>query len=312
MRRHRRRSELRVPATVAAIAGVAGIAALVMLQTRAGDAASPGAANSACASTLQVVTARSFAPVLTTLAPVLAADRDCVRLDVVVADGRAAIDRMAALGADVWIPDDLSWVALAGEAKLAELAEPTESGEPGPPGEGGAGTVVAVSPMYMVADPAAAPDLDAAGGGWGNLAHLLGTDSGVRLRVRDPARSGDGLVGIGALGEAIWLSEGMDASAESLFDALPGSRTVLGQAVPRPGEVGLMAEYALDRLLAEPDPEAGSAAAVIQRDTVFAGSDYTALLRYTWLPTEAALADPALAAPMARMLAALTGGEADA
>jgi hypothetical protein len=99
----------------------------------------------------------------------------------------------------------------------------------------------------------------------------------------------------------------MDASAEALFDALPYSHTVLGQAVPRAGEVGLIAEYALDRLLAEPDPGAGTAAATIERDTIFAGSDYTALLRYTWLPTAAALANPSLAGPMARVLAALTG-----
>ncbi|HKE50317.1 MAG TPA: VWA domain-containing protein [Actinomycetes bacterium] len=282
-----------------------------MVQTRSDDSAVPRASNSACESTLQIVTARSFAPVLTTLAPSLAAKRDCVRLDVVVADGRAAIDRVAELGADVWIPDDSSWVALAGDAKLAPVPEPTESGEPGPPGEGGAGTVVAVSPMYMVADPAAAPDLDAAGGGWGNLAHLLSTDSGVRLRVRDPARSGDGLVGVGAIGESIWLSEGMDASAETLASALPSSQTVLGQAIPHSGEVGLIAEYALDRFLAEPDPKAGSAAATIKRDKIFAGSDYTAVLRYTWLPTAAALADSSLADPMARVLAALTSKEAE-
>jgi hypothetical protein len=312
MTRHRRRSTLGVPATFAAIAGVAGIAALVTLQVRSDDTASPRAANSACQSTLQIVTARSFAPVLTTLVPTLAADRDCVRLDVVVADGRAAIDRMTELGADVWIPDDASWVALAGEAKLAAVPETDESGQPGPPGEGGAGTVVAVSPMYMVSDPAAAPALDAAGGGWGNLAHLLTTDSGVRLRVRDPARSGDGLVGVGAIGEAIWLTEGMDASAETLATALPSSRSVLGQPIPRAGEVGVMAEYALDRLLAEPDPDAGTAAATIKADKIFAGSDYTALLRYTWLPAEAALTDRSLADPMARVLAALTGGEADA
>ena len=302
---------MRVPATFAAIAGVAGIAALVMLQSRSGDADSPRAANSACESTLQIVTARSFAPVLTTLAPKLAADRDCVRLDVVVADGQAAIDRMAELGADVWIPDDSSWVALAGDAKLAPVPEPDESGQPGPPGEGGAGTVVAVSPMYMVADAAVAPELDAAGGGWGNLGALLTTDSGVKLRVREPARTGDGLVGVGAIGEAIWLTQGMDASAETLATALPNSRSVLGQPIPHAGEVGVMAEYALDRLLAEPDPAAGSAAATIKGDKIFAGSDYTALLRYTWLPTAAALDDSSLADPMARVLAALTGGEAD-
>jgi von Willebrand factor type A domain/Bacterial extracellular solute-binding protein len=312
MSRHRGRSAVRTPVTFAVIAGVASAVALIMLQTRSDEVGRPRAANSACASTLRIVTARSFAPALTTLAPTLAAGRDCVRLDVVVADGRAAVDGLAELGADVWIPDDLSWVALAGEAKLAAVPETDESGQPGPPGEGGAGTVVAVSPIYMVADPAAATELDAAGGGWGNLAHLPTTDSGVRLRVRDPARSGDGLVGVGALGEAVWLSDGMDASAEALFDALPYSRSVLGQAVPRAGEVGLIAEYALDRLLAEPDPDTGTAAATIERDTVIAGSDHTALLRYSWLPTEAALGDPSLARPMARVLTALTSGEADA
>jgi Ca-activated chloride channel homolog len=311
MTRHRRRSALRVPATFAAIAGVAGIAALVMLQVRADDVTPTQAPASACASTIQIVTARSFAPVLTTLAPTLAADRDCVRLDVVVADGRAAIDRMAELGADVWIPDDSSWVALAGAAKLAELPEPPESGEPAAPIEGGPGAVVAVSPIYMVADPAAAPVLDAAGGGWGNLAHLLTTDSGVRLRVRDPASSGDGLVGVGAIGEAVWLADGMNVSAETLFDALPSSRSVLGRAVPGAGEVGLMAEYALAPLVAG-SAEASGAAAVIQSDKIFAGSDYTALLRYTWLPTAAAMADPSLTRPLARVLTALTNGEADA
>jgi hypothetical protein len=78
------------------------------------------------------VTARSYAPVLTKLAPRLAADSDCVRLDVVVEDGRAAIDRMVHTGADVWIPDDQSWTAVAGAAKLAE------------PEEGGAGTTAVV------------------------------------------------------------------------------------------------------------------------------------------------------------------------
>lgn len=312
MRRHRRRSALRVPATFAALAGVAVAAALVVIQLRADDPEQPQAPTAVCANTLQIVTARSFAPVLTTLAPELAADRDCVRLDVVIADGRAAIDRVADLGADVWIPDDTAWVALAGAAKLAELPEPPESGEPAEPINGGPGTVVAVSPMYMVADPAAAPKLEASGEGWRNLAELLTTGSGIRLRVRDPVRSGDGLVGVGALGEAVWLDQGMDASAETLFDALPYSRTELGQAVPHAGEVGLMAEYALAQLLAEPDPADGTAAATVKRAKIFAGSDYTALLRYTWLPTAAAMADTALARPMERVVTALTHGEADA
>ncbi|MCI0686127.1 MAG: VWA domain-containing protein [Sporichthyaceae bacterium] len=231
---------------------------------------------------------------LAQLAPALAADDNCVRLDVVVEDGRAAATRVADFEADVWIPDDIAW----GSISSVELAEESD---------GGPGTVVALSPIYMVADDAAADRLTDAGRSWRALADLATADPGIRLRVRDPAGSGDGLIGVGAVGEAVWLDDGMDASAEALFNALPVTRTVLGQPVPQAGEVGLIAEYALIRLLAG----SGEDAARVKAASVFAGTDHSAVLRYTWLPTAAAMDDPALARPLERVLSALTGGEAD-
>jgi hypothetical protein len=101
----------------------------------------------------------------------------------------------------------------------------------------------------------------------------------------------------------------MDASAEALAMALPSTETVANQALPsEAGDVGLVSEYALVRLLENPNREA---AAGVRDAVLLPGSDYTALLRYTWLPTAAAADDPALAGPLERLLAALTGAEAD-
>ena len=52
------------------------------------------------------MTAASFAPVVAGVAPALAEGPDCVRLEVAVADGRAAAGRLAEPAADLWIPDD--------------------------------------------------------------------------------------------------------------------------------------------------------------------------------------------------------------
>ena len=92
----------------------------------------------------------------------------------------------------------------------------------------------------------------------------------------------------------------MDASSAALSAALPSTRTVPGSrpALPeRPGEVGLVPEYALVPALAE------------EKDaTVLAGTDHTALLRYTWLPTAAALGTPERSAALQdKLLAALKG-----
>jgi hypothetical protein len=250
-----------------------------------------------CPTTMRVVTARSFAPVLRTLAPSLETGDDCARLEIDVVDGRAAPGQVAGLDAHVWIPDDAAWAGTAGSLELAKESA------------AGSGTVVATSPIYMVADKTTAERVTEAGGSWLALADLVTNDSGVSLVVRDPNGSGDGLVGVGAVGAAVWLDEGMDASAEALATALPSTRTVSDQALPADeGEVGLVCEYALTRLLENQNREA---AVEVRNWVVLAGSDYSAQLRYTWLPTAAAAADPSLAGPMERVLSALKGPAAN-
>jgi hypothetical protein len=252
----------------------------------------PAAAPSPCTTPLQVVTAASFAPALASLAPALATGEDCVRLDVTVADGRAAAGRAAVLDAHVWIPDDTAWAATAGSLEIAE------------PEVGGSGTVVATSPVFMVTDAATAERVEAAGGSWLGLAGLVTSRSGVRLAVRDPAGSGDGLVAAGAVGEAVWLDAGMDASAEALATALPATRTVAGVAPALPdgeGEVGLVPEYALLPTLGDGQGSAG------RPFTILTGTDHTAGLRFTWLPTAVAARDPVLGRAMDTVLEALAG-----
>src|SRR4029450_557052 len=97
--------------------------------------------------------------------------------------------------ADVWIPDDAAWAATAHGTTFA------------PKGTAGAQTVVPTSPIYMVGDPAAMDRLRQAGDSWLGLAGLLTTGSGVRLAIGDPGASGTGLVAVGAVGEAVWLSK---------------------------------------------------------------------------------------------------------
>ena len=248
-------------------------------------------AESTCDQTLKVVTASSFAKVLARLQPSLATGPQCIALDTAVVDGRDAAARVAERMADVWIPDDLSWGALARGGLLAD------------DGEAGSGTVLATSPIYMVTDTATAARLTGAGGSWLALSKLVAEPNGVRLAVRDPNGSGDGMVAAGSLGEAVWIKDGMDASSAALSAALRQTRTVPGTAAAlpdRPGEVGLVPEYAL--LSAK--RTAGNAA-------VLAGTDHTAALRYGWLPTAAAVADPARKAGLDRLLAALKSRDAD-
>ncbi len=243
---------------------------------------------------LKVVTSTSFEPVLTDLAPVLGEGADCVRLDVQVADGEAADQAVAETDADVWIADDGSWANVAKAAEL-DMEAP------------GAGTVVATSPIYMVTDPTTADLLNQAGGGWLDLADEAAAGENVRLVVRDPAGWGDGLVAVGAVGEAVWQDAGMDASAEALMTAYPSTLTVPDHAFPvQQGDVGLVPEYALVAMLdeeGEPDPRAAEA-------TLLAGSDYSAVMRYTWLPTARGTGNARHAAAMDRVLAVLTSDQA--
>ncbi|MGN9911014.1 substrate-binding domain-containing protein [Phytohabitans sp. LJ34] len=274
---------------VLAVAALGAVALLVAtgLYIRVRD--EPGGATrltSACPHTVRVVTASSFAPVLDALAPGTRADDSCVNLQVAVADGRAAPEAVERIDADVWIPDDSSWAAVAGGGLLAakEVA--------------GSGTVLAETPIYMVTDAATADRLRAAGGSWLALANLVASDSGVRLAVRDPAGSGDGMVGAGGVAEAVWLAKGMDASALALARAMRVTRTVTGRDPALPagrGEVGLVPEYALL-------PRLGSAP-----PAVLPGSDYAVVLRYTWLPTRAAVKDLARVAALDRFRTLLAG-----
>ena len=303
MARHRARKRRSIRAVSALLlVTVAASGAVAALALGGGDVirgvvGSDGPSASPCARTLTVVTASSFEPVLTDLAGPLESGEDCVHLEITVADGRAAAAQVAELGAHVWIPDDTSWAGGADSVALAE--QPA----------GGSGTVVATSPIYMVSDDSTAAQIEQAGGGWRALADLVTSDSGVRMVVRDPGGSGDGLVGVGAVAEAVWIDEGMDASAEALMTALPSTRTVPSHAIPEEnGEVGLVAEYVLIPLLAS---GSGTAAATVRNSTLLPGSDYSVLMRYTWMPTAAAVEDPALTEPLERVLDALTGPESD-
>lgn len=247
-------------------------------------------AGSSCTGPIRVVTASSFAPVLDGIATELDHGPNCVRMDVATADGRKAVQRVAEDDADVWIPDDTSWVGSAGSLQLAQAPA------------AGAGTVLATSPIYMVTDQATGAELKQAGNSWTGLAGLV-EKSKAKLVIDGPNDSGDGLVGIGDAAEGVWLAEDMDASALWLDAAKPKTRVVGDNEPALPesaGEVGLVPEHALLPALAQAKTKARSGL------TVVAGTDHTALLRYTWLPTTGALANPARTAALDRIRAKLS------
>lgn len=239
---------------------------------------------------LRIVTASSYRAVLTDVAPLVATGDQCVQLNVEVANGLDALSRVADSGAHVWIPDDAAWAGAAEQPTL-------DSDAPG------AETVVATSPIYMVTDETTAALLRDAGESWLGLTTLLSDGvPGPTLVLQDPARSGDGLVAAGSVGESVWLDAGMDASAQALIAALPSVRIVDGDALPsEAGEVGLVPEYALVNLLASGDS--------VTVSELLAGTDNTATLRYTWLPTGVDADVPDVAAAMERLLGILTGNE---
>jgi von Willebrand factor type A domain/Bacterial extracellular solute-binding protein len=304
MARHRARRR-RISRLVAVLLGVAAVAvtatAVALLRDPAttvevdepDDAPVPDETHW-CA-TLRVVAASSFAPVLADVAPLLATGDNCVRLDVEAADGRSAAAVLTEFDAHVWIPDDAAWAGVVPQVELDTEAET-------------AGTIVATSPIYMVADDDTAARVTGAGGGWLDLADLLTADSGIRLVVRDPAGSGDGMLGAGAVGEAVWLEAGMDASAEALMVAFPRTETVTEPALPtEAGDVGLVPEYALATMLARDTADA----AVVRSSSLLAGTDYSALMRYSWWPVVGASQNAAVAAAMDRVLDTLVGSTAD-
>jgi hypothetical protein len=270
---------------VVAVTGLAVAGALAVFTDESSGPSNRVAAAS-CDRPVRVVTAASFAPVLSAMASETAGD-DCLRVQVITADGRAAVAKALQDKPDVWIPDDAAWAGSAGSLGLVQAPA------------AGAGTVLATSPLYMVADGPTMSRLRRAGSSWLGLAHLV-DDKSVRLVVRDPAGSGDGMVAAGAVAEAVWLDEDMDASALWLAGAKRSTRTVTGNrsAIPtHTGEVGVMPEYSLRPALTSP---AGSGLSAVP------GTDHTAMLRYTWFPLAAAVADPARAVALDRLREKLT------
>lgn len=259
---------------------------------RAGDSTVVApSADGTCPRTVRVVTSASFAPVLAALAPRLETAANCAHIESDVGDGRIGPQRVKELDADVWIPDDVAW---AGIARDIEIAEDDVVGS---------GTVLAESPVYMVTDTTTAAHIRDSGGSWLALANLLATRKDVRLAVRDPNTSGDGMVAVGAVAESVWLAKNMDASALALARIYTVTRTIAsGQpALPaKSGEVGLVPEYALLPSLYRP----------VAGRTILAGSDFAVLMRYAWFPTVAAVRDPSRAAGLYRLFDELTNSNA--
>jgi hypothetical protein len=278
-------SLLRGLAVLLAVGLVAG-AGWYVLRNNAAKGAEGG-----CPTTLHVVTASSFATVVSAAGRTLRSGDDCILVDTTSTDGRPAGGQLSQSRADLWIPDDAAWDEIAPPQFLAKKDTLN------------AYATLATSPIYMVTDPATGDRINAGGGSWLALSGLLNTkNSGVKMVVRNPAMSGDGMVAAGAVGEAVWLEKGMDASSLVLTNVLGVTRTVNHDlaAIPEaPGEVGLIPEYALlaTLRLAKSDRR------------YIVGTDHTALLRYTWLPSAAAAADPKKAAALRRLFAAFTTAE---
>ncbi|MGI5242842.1 hypothetical protein [Dactylosporangium sp. CA-139066] len=271
--------------------GLVGAASWYVLRDKAGNAED----GTDCPTTLHVLTASSFANVVSAAGRSLRSGADCILVDTTSADGRPAAGQLSQMNADAWIPDDASWATLAPPGFLVATDKDTAEKR-----ETAAGTTLATSPILMVTDPGTADKIKAAGNGWLALANLLDTkNSGVRLVVRDPALSGDGLVAAGAVGEAVWLDRGMDASSLALNTTLAVTRTVNHDLAATPnenGEVGLVPEYALLPIMT-----LGATNRVY-----LAGADHTALMRYTWLPSASATRDPKRAAALKRLFAAFS------
>src|SRR4051794_11362685 len=104
-----------VVAVVGVIALAFGLVATVVHSGGDSDGTSAAGAsttsNGDCGRSLRVVTASSFRPALEAFAERLATGPDCVDLNITVADGRAAAQRVKELPADAWIPDDVAWGA---------------------------------------------------------------------------------------------------------------------------------------------------------------------------------------------------------
>ena len=89
-----------------------GTSALPASSVKGGTTTTTVAASAPCAAQVSVVTATSFAAPLKSIADATSG-ADCVRVNVTVADGQAAVQKVAAAKPDAWIADDTSWTSLA-------------------------------------------------------------------------------------------------------------------------------------------------------------------------------------------------------
>jgi hypothetical protein len=244
-----------------------------------------------CRRTLKVVTAASFVPALTRIANSFPRGANCLAVEIQTADGLAAADVVATSRADVWIPDDSSWPSLPGPEKLA------------PAGTANATTIIATSPLYLVTQ-ATAPQLPSDARSYLGLTRELSQPNApLHLALRDPSATGDGMVAAGAMAYAELETDGPLVSALDLLRTWQAGTTIVqsGPGFPtRPDQVGIVPEYAL------------LASGQAGKYTAVAPTDGTALLRYTWLPTALAAADPNKTSALAQLFQALSGASAEA
>ena len=244
------------------------------------DPKSSGSANPAAGSdctSLRVVTAASMAPAIERVASTVGTGAGCVAVHVTVADGENASKVVVSDHADVWIPDDSSWLNLPVAATLA----------PGEP------PVVATSPLYFVT-PKGVP-LPATARGWLTLGDTLAKRGKLTLVLSDPAASGSALLAAGAITDAGFDAHGPVLSALGLMRTWQSGHTVAGVAPAFPttaDQVGIVPEYALL-----------GGAEKNYTVTVPEGEE-SAYLRYTWNVTASGKATHA--AGLARLEAALT------
>jgi hypothetical protein len=247
-------------------------------------AASSAGSAAPCTTRVRVVTATPFAPVLRQAAADVSSGTGCVGVDVTTADGSGAATVVSSSRADVWIADDSSWPQLPGPEELAQ----------------GQGSTVAISPMYLVR-ARSAPASPAAADTWLGLGRMLGRPAPARLVVADPSGSGAGMVAIGALAGAVLKADGPLVSALDMMRAWQYGTTVSSAAAAMPktaAQVAVVPEYAL---LADGRTSSYD---------VVAPSDGAALMRFSWLPTAAAVGNPTTSAALTRLRLALSGPRA--
>jgi hypothetical protein len=249
------------------------------------DPAAGGVSDGAPCTGLRVAADPSFVPVLERFTETLATGTECIGLDIVAVQGRAAATGLADTGPHVWIPDDVSWIPGA-DPRIT-------GGEADHP-------VIATSPVLFALGPDAADRLGGSAATWTGLAAATERGPRVQVAVEDPATSGDGLVAMGGVNESVWAASGRNAAGGAMEAVFAASRVVPDSAALAVSgdEVALVPERALLQRGGPPD---GS--------LVVAPADHTVALRYTWVATTVDADDPALLAARDTLFGLLTSPE---